>query len=118
MTDHRRLALAAALFLLAWGAIHTGFYEHEQIVDTPVYERYGDAIVAGRVPFRDFAVEYPPGALPVFVVPALGEWDYRDAFEWVMVLCGLGTIAGVALAARSLGLGAGTVAFVALSPLA
>ena len=27
---------------------------------------YGDALLAGRVPYRDFFVEYPPGAIPLF----------------------------------------------------
>src|SRR5438105_2618420 len=63
-------------------------------MDTPVYERYGDAIVhGGRVPYRNFAVEYPPGALPVFAAPSLvaGRGDfalYRQAFEALMLLCG------------------------------
>ena len=62
-------ALAAALFFASWGALHYGFYAHDQIVDTPVYERYGDAMADGQVPYRDFGVEYPPAALPVFVIP-------------------------------------------------
>ena len=32
----------------------------DQIVDTPVYERYGDAMADGEVPYRDFRLEYPP----------------------------------------------------------
>jgi hypothetical protein len=118
MTFVGRVALALALFLLSWSALHVGFYEHDQIVDTPVYEEYGNAMVDGEVPYRDFDVEYPPGALPVFVLPALGDRDYRGAFEWLMALCGCGLIVGVALASRPLGLGFGTLAFVALAPLA
>src|SRR4051812_23130587 len=63
-------------------------------MDTPVYERYGDAIVhGGDVPYRSFAVEYPPGALPVFAAPSLvaprGDFAvYRPAFETLMLLCG------------------------------
>src|SRR4051812_16027811 len=63
-------------------------------MDTPVYERYGDAIVhGGDVPYRNFAVEYPPGALPVFAAPSLvasrGNFAaYRQAFETLMLLCG------------------------------
>ena len=57
----------------AWGVLHARLLRREQIVDTPVYESYGDAMERGQVPYRDFAVEYPPGALPVFVVPALAR---------------------------------------------
>ena len=73
------LALAAlALFGAAWVLLHAGFYTHDQIVDTPVYQRYGDAMAHGQVPYRDFDLEYPPGALPVFVLPALGHAQAAD----------------------------------------
>ena len=49
------------------GRCSTGCYAATQIVDTPVYEHYGDAIEDGQVPYRDFRPEYPPGALPGFV---------------------------------------------------
>src|SRR5580765_5377339 len=81
------LALALLLFVGVWAALHAGFYTRSQIVDTPVYQRYGDAIAHGQVPYRDFGIEYPPGALPVFALPALshsGESDfgrYRQVFE-------------------------------------
>ena len=55
----------------AWATLHHGFYRHHQIVDTPIYQRYGDAIADGQVPYRDFGLEYPPGALPVFVIPSV-----------------------------------------------
>jgi uncharacterized membrane protein len=116
--DLPQVALALALFALSWFLLHHGFYERDQIVDTPVYESYGEAIQDGEVPYRDFRVEYPPGALPMFVLPALADADYRVAFEWLMALCGGGLVVAVALAARQLGLGFGTLAFVALSPLA
>ena len=64
--------LVAAAFFVAFGALHYGFYTRGLLMDTPVYERYGDAIVhGGRVPYADFGVEYPPGALPVFAAPSL-----------------------------------------------
>src|SRR4030095_12128155 len=78
---------ASALFLLSWGALHTAWYDDGEIVDTPVYERYGDAVEDVEVPYRDFRPEYPPGALPAFVVPALlsdDEERFRDVFEWLM----------------------------------
>jgi len=64
---------AIALFVLAWTLLHVGFYKHKQVIDTPVYQRYGNAIADGKVPYRDFAVEYPPGALPMFALPGLAE---------------------------------------------
>jgi uncharacterized membrane protein len=116
--DLARTAIAVLLFLVAWGALHVGFYEREQIVDTPVYESYGQAMEEGQVPYRDFALEYPPGALPVFLAPALADSDFRVVFEWLMALCGCGLVVAVALAGRRLGYGFGTLVFVALSPLA
>src|SRR5690242_10483528 len=93
----RAAALVSAGALLALGAswtlLHTGFWGRGQIVDTPVYQAYGDAVEGGAVPYRDFSLEYPPGALPVFVVPSLlsrsGDADgYRRVFEALMVACG------------------------------
>jgi hypothetical protein len=38
--------------------------------DVGVYQGYGARVVGGEVPYRDFALEYPPGALPMFVLPS------------------------------------------------
>src|SRR5205085_2892420 len=62
-------AVAASLFFASWGVLHYGFYTRSRIPDTPIYERYGDLMRDGRLPYRDFGVEYPPGALPAFVLP-------------------------------------------------
>jgi hypothetical protein len=86
--------LAIALFVGAWAVIHTGFYRHSLIIDTPIYQRYGDAIADGKVPYRDFMLEYPPAALPVFAIPSLMRSEdgdlaaYRAGFEAEMLLCG------------------------------
>ena len=117
-------ALAVTAFLLAWALLHQGFYERDQIVDTPVYEKYGDWMAGGRLPYRDFRPEDPPLALPVFLVPSLVAGreapldEYSRVFEGLMALCGGGVIVATAIAARRLALGFGTLAFVALSPLA
>jgi hypothetical protein len=49
--------------------------------DLPVYEEYATLILDGRVPYRDFRLEYPPAALPMFVLPAVILGDARDA-KW------------------------------------
>jgi uncharacterized membrane protein len=102
--------VAVVLFLVGWAILHRGFFAHDAIVDTPVYERYGSAIDSGQVPYRDFAVEYPPGALPVFVVPALGGAHgdtYRRRFEALMAFLGELLLISVAFALVSLGAGRG-----------
>jgi uncharacterized membrane protein len=106
------LAAAAAVFLGCWELLHHWFYAHHQIVDTPTYEGYGFAIRHGLVPYRDIPVEYPPGALPVFVAPTyLG--GYEAAFGWLMAACGVGCLAFAAVTgARMRALG-----FLAVSPL-
>ncbi len=81
--------LAAAVFLVSWGLVHRFFWAHGTLVDWPVYEQYARAIKAGSVPYRDFAVEYPPGALPVFVLPSLIGGGYAETFAWLMALCGV-----------------------------
>jgi len=96
---------AAGLFLLSWGALHTAWYDDDEIVDTPVYETYGTAIEDGAVPYRDIEPEYPPGALPAFVVPALLSSDqegFRYAFEWLMALCGVAAVVLTAVTLRGL----------------
>jgi Glycosyltransferase family 87 len=112
------------LFLVSWWGIHQGFYKREQIVDLPVYENYGEAMTRGQVPYRDFGVEYPPAALPVFLVPALGDGDsdtYRRRFEGLMAALGAVAVVCLALALAALGAGLGraaaAVAFAALAPL-
>jgi hypothetical protein len=100
---------AAAAFLFAWALLHGGFWDDEEIVDTPVYEKYGDWTADGQVPYRDFRPEYPPLALPVFVLPSLvagadaSHEEYRRAFEWLMALCGVALVALVAASLLSLG---------------
>ena len=110
MTRARWVALAAAsaaLFLGSWTLLHQLWYRSAaQIVDTPGYETYGDAIVAGQVPYRDFAVEYPPGALLPMLAPELtssrGNFgEYGHSFEKWMAGAGvlMTLLAALALAA-------------------
>ena len=117
-------AVSVLVFLGAWALLHRGFYTHDPIVDTPVYWNYGRAMDEGKVPYRDFALEYPPGALPVFALPARGADDFdefRVRFEGLMAACGTMMLACVAVALAALGAGrrrlAGALGVVALAPL-
>jgi Glycosyltransferase family 87 len=123
------VAIAATIvFAAVWATLHFGFYGRNRVVDTPVYQGYGDAIVNGQVPYSDFSVEYPPAALPVFAAPSLvvspdaSLADYERVFGFLMALCGAATIALVAYTLAREGTGAGRIAgacaFVALAPLA
>jgi uncharacterized membrane protein len=106
------LALGAAgLFLVCWGLVHTSFWTHGELVDWPTYETYADRILHhGLVPYRDFAVEYPPGALVTFLPPALFG-DYPRAFAWEMALLGVLLVAVVSYVRPA------AAFFVALAPV-
>jgi hypothetical protein len=117
-------AAGVCLFLASWWVLHHGFYTRDQIVDLPVYEKYGEWMTQGDVPYRDFTVEYPPAALPVFLLPALGDGDsdtFRRRFEGLMAAFGAAAVACLALALAALGAGlrrtAAAVALAALAPL-
>jgi hypothetical protein len=122
--------LAVALFAVAWALLHVGFYTHKQVIDTPIYQRYGNAIARGKVPYRDFAVEYPPGALPVFALPGFAEpgeaqhvtSGFRRTFETLMWICGAVALLAMVLVLRATrappGRLWGALAFAALAPLA
>jgi hypothetical protein len=117
------LLVGLALLTASWGLLHVGFYERYRIVDTPVYREYGEGVLDGEVPYRDFEVEYPPLALPVFVVPALAqEEEYERVFELLMWACAVAMLAFVILALRAAGAGPVRLlvaaAFVGLAPLA
>ena len=99
--------------MLSWALLHEGFYERDQIVDTPIYERYGRAMADGQMPYRDFAVEYPPAALPVFRAPVEGGGAYDAKFEGLMAALGVAVVLLVASIAASWW----APFFVAVSPL-
>ncbi|MFL5919209.1 MAG: hypothetical protein ACJ74L_12290 [Gaiellaceae bacterium] len=128
----RAVALAAftavAVFVGTWTVLHYGFYTHSQIIDTPVYQHYGDAIAHGKVPYRDFRLEYPPGALPAFALPGIVSPDgrerdlrpgFRRTFETLMWMCGAVALLAMAFTLRELdGALWAPLLFAALAPLA
>ena len=91
--------------------MHRWFWAHGAIVDWPTYQAYGDRMKAGAVPYRDFPVEYPPGALPVFLLPSLLGGSYAATFAWLMAVCGVALVLVVAPARPS------AAFFTALAPV-
>jgi uncharacterized membrane protein len=88
-----------------------------------LYQGFAEAILDGRVPYRDFFMEYPPGALAVFLPPAVfGSSNYNDAFKCLMALCGVATLLLIASLLVRLGISTArlwaAVLLFALSPLA
>jgi hypothetical protein len=78
----------------------------EASYDVAFYRRAGEAILAGKVPYRDFPIEYPPGSLAVFVPPALfssSRGDYANLFASEMALVLVAALLLTACAACSLG---------------
>lgn len=76
----------------------------------------------GRVPYRDFFMEYPPGALAVFLPPAAAGSHYNAAFKGLMAVLGIALLFVVALILVRLGVSSGrlvvAVVLLALSPIA
>jgi hypothetical protein len=121
-TAAQAVLVGLVLLTVSWALLHLGFWGRNEIVDTPVYQRYGERILDGDVPYRDFALEYPPGALPVFVLPGLAdESDYQSAFELLMWVCGMATLvlmgATLARAGASSARLVAAMAFAGLAPL-
>jgi uncharacterized membrane protein len=100
-----------------------GLFRAARFRDVHVYQGFADAVFDGRVPYRDFFLEYPPGALAVFLPPVVfGSSHYNAAFKSLMVLCGVATIVLVALLLARFGAPAWRlwtgVLLLALSPIA
>ena len=64
----------------------------DAVTDVALYQAYGERVGGGLVPYRDFGFEYPPGAVPAIVLPALVTSSlhaYRIVFVAEMALVGL-----------------------------
>jgi hypothetical protein len=125
--SRRALVLLAVAFLAtrvagAWLADHPGSYERgggSIIGDVTLYQLWGEKIADhGAVPYRDVGIEYPPGALPFIVGPALvGTFSYRTAYVALMLLVDAAGLIGLLLIARRWGSLLGPWLWVGLLPL-
>jgi uncharacterized membrane protein len=86
--------LGVPLYLAACAVPDGGLFRAQRYRDVHLYGQFADAVFHGRIPYRDFFMEYPPGALAVFLPPRLvarGD-DYIDAFKVLMAVCGAATL--------------------------
>jgi hypothetical protein len=112
-----RVVAAVVVTVACWSIAHHTSDQRYWITDTGVYQKYGDAIAKGSVPYRDFELEYPPAALPVFALPSIGHEGDRPAYDrWFdreMAFCWCLVTVGVALLSR----GPVPIALVAATPV-
>lgn len=101
----RNPAASLILLLVAWAllrklqiSIASGGFGS----DIGEYFRYAAAWAAGGAPYRDYPLEYPPGALPIFLVPLLvsGPARYVKAFVVEMAAFDLAALLLVRALAR------------------
>jgi len=119
----RPAAAAIPIYVAACAVPDGGLFRAERFRDVHLYQGFADAVFDGRVPYRDFFMEYPPGALAVFLPPAaFGSSHYNAAFKCLMALCGIATLLLVATLLAKIGVSAtrlwAAVLLFALSPLA
>jgi Glycosyltransferase family 87 len=112
------LFVSLVVFLLACTFSVGGLAKHEWPGDVPHYQTFGERMMDGEIPYHDFYAEYPPGALPTFVLPAaISERHYVTEFK--LLMAAFGTIALLAAAATLRALKAGPRRFaVALGAIA
>jgi uncharacterized membrane protein len=95
MPPRLRFSAAAGLVVLALSAVLAGALRATpEGDDLRIYYGYATKVVNGAVPYRDFAIEYPPGALATIVPPALGR-PTEDAFARRFALGMLGLFAAL-----------------------
>ena len=119
----RPAAAAIPIYLAACAVPDGGLFRAERFRDVHLYQGFAHAVFAGQVPYRDFFMEYPPGALAVFLPPAaFGSAHYNAAFKCLLALCGVATLLLLASVLVKLGVSTtrlwAAVLLFALSPLA
>ena len=93
-----------AAFLACCAAARGGFFSAVDPGDVGRYHDFAQLMQQGQLPYRDFYMEYPPGAIPTFLAPLAltGLAHYNLAFKFTVAFAGLGLILACAVALRLL----------------
>ena len=100
----RASLLGVVVLLAACSLPNVGLWSGKGVADTGLYGQYGHRIMQGAVPYRDFTVEFPPGALPALVLPDVVHAHYVAGFHAFQFVCAALSI--VLLAWTLVGVGA------------
>ena len=108
LTRHRTLVaigLALLLQLIVFSLIYPNlWYGPHDISDITIYFAYAAKIASGLKPYKDFAIEYPPLAVPLFTVAGNGLdfASYQRWFSFEMFVFTLAAAAAVVAAAAAI----------------
>jgi hypothetical protein len=84
--------------------------------DITVYFNYAQRTFDGQVPYRDFRLEYPPGALPVLLAAGPADGGYYNRFRLLMLVLAMGSIVLLVAALFAAGADAAAIAAGVLVP--
>jgi hypothetical protein len=84
--------------------------------DITVYFNYAQRTFDGQVPYRDFSLEYPPGALPVLLAAGPADGGYYNRFRLLMLVLAMGSIVLLVAALFAAGADAAAIAAGVLVP--
>jgi hypothetical protein len=97
------LVIAAQVALLMLGAFLSRDLVVRESFDVALYNSVAVRVLAGEVPYKDFRLEYPPGAMLPFLLPRLALPDlpltlssYALAFAGLMTACSAAVTGAVA----------------------
>ena len=119
MATRPATAVGSLLFVVACAVGYGGLFSHAYPGDVGTYAGYGRALVLdGRIPYRNFYDEYPPGSVPVFALPVL-IWNahYVLVFKLLMTACGVGMVVCSGWIIARLGLSPWRLAPLVLAPV-
>ena len=94
----RRAALPAlALLVAGWAlTLWVAPWSDERVNDLFVYRTLAEPVLAGGLPYREVAFEYPPLAAPLIALPGLAGTG-GEVFRWAYALWTLGAAIAVVL---------------------